>query len=361
MKTNIRKVVVLWAVLTGLILALLPDAHAQTLQPRLLWEKKLPFKGSVGMARISGDVLVLSQDARQIILYDQNGKEVFHWGPRVDRQPLGADISDDGSVIIYKTGFTESYLDRKKPTGDWDWDYRIHYATRKGKELWNKKIWGATVLSPDGKMVVNYTNGSEGQDINAYDSQGKLLWTFGTNYVDALSFSSDSQFLGFQGDGYYLMDKSGNVLWKKVEVFASNSSISDMAKYVYLNTGRGKNEIGKVYDKQGNLVFEGKTRVSGDGNRLLVVYQDKMSILSLPDKTLLGEYSGGGFLSHDGRFLSTRTSYPSGDFRVMDTLDRTFSDIPVSMVNVSRVLSTKDGRYLILVVDGNKILYYQLY
>jgi len=369
MKTNIRKAMVLWVALIGLILLLPFNSHAQTLQPRLLWEKKLPFTpDEIKMASISGDVLVWSQDARQIILYDKNGNKVFHWGPRVDRQPMGVDISDDGSVIIYETSFTESYIDQKKPAGDWDWDGRIHYSTRKGKELWNKKIWGSATLSPDGKMVVNHPSVVATGDLYVYDSQGKLLWTFETSHVDALSFSPDSQYLGFysssgiqsKSDGYYFMDKSGNVLWVKADVFSQRSTLSDMAKYVFINTKVGPNEVGKVYDKQGNLVFEGDVYLSGDGNRLFVRYPNKMVLMSLPDKSVIKEYpSWRGFMSHDGRFLVTRGVINRDNTLVIDTLQQVESEILTG--KHTNFMSTKDARYMAVVVDGNKILYYQLY
>ncbi len=360
MKTNIRKAVVLWAMLIGLILLVPFNAFAQTLQPRLLWEKKLPFKGGVSIAYVSGDVIACSRDARQIIAYDKNGNEFFHWGPRVDRQPMGCEISDDGNVLLYTTTFTESYLERKKIPGEWD--KRVHYATRKGKELWNKPVWGGIGLSPDGKMVVNYTDGNEGQDINVYDSQGKTLWTFGTNYVETLAFSPDSQYLGFQGDGYYLMDKAGNVLWRKTDIFVSSSSISDMAKYVYLDTGRGPEEAGKVYDKQGNLVFEGNARLSLDGSKLLIPYTDRTVILSLPDKTVIKEYPYHGFfVSHDGRFLFVNLGV-RGKSRIIDTSNGEYGDFDLLDKGVTTSSAmTKDGKYMVIVVDGNKILYYQLY
>jgi len=375
MKTNIRNVVVLWVVLIGLTMSLPLKAEAQTLQPRLLWEKTMKFKVySAKMASVSGDVLV--NVGGEIILLDKNGKEVFHWGPRVDRQPKGeVHISDDGSVMLFETAFTESYIGQKNLPGAWDWDNRIHYSTRKGKELWNKKIGGGGVeLSPDGKMVVNYAGGGEGKDLNVYDPQGKILWTFETDFVDGFSFSPDSQYFGFNSmskttsNGHYLTDKSGNVLWRKDILIVNSptaSDMADMAKYVTIEPWVGENQVGKVFkvfDKQGNLVFDGNARVSSDGNRLLIPYPDRTVILSLPDKAVIKEYpfAVDKFFSQDGRFLLTVPLAGRNSFRIYDTLEQVGSEISLpGTVSFYRI--TKDGKYMLIVVDGNKILYYQLY
>ncbi|MDD5688408.1 MAG: hypothetical protein PHE88_11330 [Elusimicrobia bacterium] len=149
-----------------------------TINPVLLWEKKLPFKiDDIKMAKGSGDIIFVSNS--QIILYDKNGYKRFQWGPRVDRAPSGVDISDNGSIIIYQTNWTEDYIWEKgidlQKSG---WDIKIHYATRKGKELWNKKMVGAGYLSPDGSMVAVGPSGGEGSNLTLLDSNGKQIWEY---------------------------------------------------------------------------------------------------------------------------------------------------------------------------------------
>lgn len=324
--------------------------------------KKLPFEigtGGIKMAAQSGDVILGSRDARQIIVFDKTGNKLFKWGPRIDRQPMGTDISDDGSVILYATSRTEKAALKSKDGG---WDTRIHYITRKGKELWNKQYSGAAYLSPDGKMVAIVPSAGEGADLIMLDSQGKILWKYTQREIIALKFSPDSNYILFSGnEGLHLLDKSGNLLWKKYGEAGADwgSSISEGATYIFDDV------YNKVYDKQGNVIFEGEADVSGDGKRLMVIHRNeankftKISILSLPDKTVIREYIGGGFLSHDGRFLIALST--SGNQLVIDTLNQTSSEIPIANASISEVASTKDGKYLLFVVGGRKLLFYQIY
>jgi hypothetical protein len=103
---------------------------------------------------------------------------------------------------------------------------------------------------------------------------------------------------------------------------------------------------------------EGEAIVSGDGKRLLVVYPDKVSIMTLLDKTVIREYPGGGFLSHDGRF-STALS-PSGNELVIDTVNQVSSEIPIKNISVRRLQNTRDAKYLIYAVEHKKLLFYQV-
>jgi hypothetical protein len=149
---------------------------AEALEPRLLWEKTIPFEiGIIKTAAQSGDVIISSRKARQIILYDKQGNKRFHWGPRIDRQPMGIDLSDDGSIIRFSTSRTEEFSLKSKTPG---WDSRIHYVTWKGKELWNREYLGAAYLSPDGKMVAIGTSAGEGENLTTLDSQGRVLWKY---------------------------------------------------------------------------------------------------------------------------------------------------------------------------------------
>jgi len=322
----------------------------EALEPRLLWKKAIPFEiGSIKMARQSGDVILSNRDARQIILYDRKGIKRFHWGPRIDRQPMGIDLSDDGSIIRFSTSRTEEFSLKSKTPG---WDSRIHYVTRKGKELWNRGYLGAAYLSPDGKMVAIGTSAGEGGNLTILDSEGRFLWKYISREADNIVFSPDSNYLLFSGEeGLHLLDKSGNLLWKKGDAFQA-VSVSEGATYV--TTGDKK-----VYDKHGNIIFKGDARISGDGKWLLVVYPDKISIMTLSDRTVKREYPGGGFLSHDGRFLTALS--PSGNQLIIDTVNQVSSEIPIKNISVSRVLNTKDGKYLLFAIGHKKLLFYQVY
>jgi hypothetical protein len=105
--------------------------------------------------------------------------------------------------------------------------------------------------------------------------------------------------------------------------------------------------------------MEGQALVSGEGKRLLIVHPDNVSIMSLPDRTLIREYPGGGFLSHDGRFLTALS--PSGNQLIIDTVNQISSEIPIKNISVSRVLSTRDGKYWLFAIEHKKLLLYQVY
>jgi WD40 repeat protein len=347
--------IILVALALAMFVSMLPiGVRAQTLQPRLLWEKTTPFEiGSIEMARQSGDVIISSRGARQIILYDKDGNKRFHWGPRIDRQPMGIDISDDGNTIVFTSLWTETYVEKKRiDINRLGWDNRVHYLTRKGKELWNKQIEGSAFLSPNGSLVaVVGEHGMGGVPLTVLDSKGNMLWKYPTQPVLNLRFSPDGNYILFYDGNLYLFHKSGNLLWKKTDVLEPQS-VSEGATYI---TTKDK----KVFDKQGNIFLEVKAIVSGDGKRLLVVHPDKVSIMSLPDKTLIREYRGGGFLSHDGRFLIALS--PSGNELIIDTVNQVSSEIPIKNISVSRLQSTRDGKYLIYAIEKKKLIFYQAY
>jgi hypothetical protein len=131
-------------------------------------------------------------------------------------------------------------------------------------------------------------------------------------------------------------------------------SVSEGATYI---TTRDK----KVYDKQGNVVFEGDAEASGDGKRLLVSYSDRMSMLSLPDKTVIKDYTfWGKFLSYEGRFLVTH-SFSQGQVGVFDTLSESWGGINIGNRNFLVRGNTNDGKYLVVGAGDNRLLYYQAY
>jgi len=360
MKSNFKKTVIAFFILIGVLVNWVTFAEA--LEPRLFWEKKLPFKiDDIRLAATSGDIILYSQEARQIILYDKSGNKRSHWGPRIDRQPMGINISDDGNIIVYTTSWAENYIEKKKiDISKLGWDKRVHYSTKKGKELWNKPVLGMSILSPDGKMVAIGKSAGEGGDLTILDSQGKVLWKYISREVDNIVFSPDSNYILFSGEeGLHLLDRFGNLLWKKNGA-SEVTSVSEGGMYITtsgsLSIPRRTNE--KVYDKQGNVVFEGKAWVSGDGRKLLVLYPDKIQILNLPEQTIINEYLGGGFLSNDGRFLMALS--PSGNQLIIDTLNQVSSEIPVPNVIITRVESTKDGKYLLFAVEARRLLFYQI-
>ena len=185
-------------IILALIISIIGWAlEAEALQPRLLWEKRLPFKADdIKMATKSGDIVVYSQVARQIILYDKSGVKRFHWGPRIDRQPMAVNISDDGNIITFVTTWTEDYVEKKKiDINKLGWDKRIHYVIRNGKELWNRRISGTTYLSPNGKMVAIGPSAGEGKDLTILDLQGRISWKYTSMNAQNITFSPDGDYI----------------------------------------------------------------------------------------------------------------------------------------------------------------------
>jgi len=356
MGNGVKRTILVVLALISFVSILPIAARTQTIAPRLLWEKTTPFEiGSIEMARQSGDVIISSRGARQIILYDKDGNKRFHWGPRIDRQPMGIDISYDGNIVAYTTIWTEEYTEKKRiDTNKLGWDARVHYSTKTGKELWNRQIQGSAFLSPDGSLVaVVGEYGIGGVPLTVLDSKGNVLWKYPSRPVLDLRFSPDGSYILFYDGDLHLFDKSGNLLWKKTDALEADS-VSEGATYI---TTRDK----KVYDKQGNVVFEGDAEASGDGKRLLVSYSDRMSMLSLPDKTVIKDYTfWGKFLSYEGRFLVTH-SFSQGQVGVFDTLLESWGRINIGNRNFLVHGNTKDGKYLVVGAGDNRLLYYQVY
>ena len=365
-----RKTIFLFFVFFALILSI--AAKAQALEPKLLWEKKLPFKiYDLKMAAESGDVILSSKDARQIILYDKNGNKRFHWGPRVDRAPFGIDISADGSKIIYNTSWTAEYMEAKKLSFAGPFDSRIHYSTRKGKELWNKKIEGGSYLSPDGTIIAVGPIGGEGKNLTLLDSTGKILWKYIYEIGGAsdVIFSPDSIDIGLCDEGVLrLLDRYGNLLFEKAQC-QGIISISEGGSYISTNPyyELERSHKGRVYDKTGNIFFEGVGFVSANGQRLVLSLDAKTVIYSLPDKTILKEYPIQGSetaVSADGRFIvvmGKRTDTASANnIFIIDMQENGIWETYV--IGSPKIFLTKDGKYLLIrIYQENKLVYYQLY
>lgn len=193
-----------------------------------------------------------------------------------------------------------------------------------------------------------------GVPLTALDSGGNILWKYDTELLGDLRFSPEGNYILFYDNiKLYLFDKSGNLLLKKTDTLEP-SSISEGAAYI---TTKGN----KVYDKQGNTILESKAIVSGDGKRLLVTCPDKIRILSLPDKTLIGEYpfNHAGFFSYDGRFIATSGLTNPNNLLIVDTLSKVSSEITI--VGESNERRTKDGKYPVVIVEDKKLLFYQVY
>jgi hypothetical protein len=355
----------------------------EALEPKLLWEKKFEYKHlSLGVAEISGDVIVSSKDAREVILYDKDGNEIAHWGPRIDRLPFGASISADGKYFAFHSMLTEEYANKKRISKYSD--DRIHLFDRKGKELWNEINGGYPIISQDGTYIVVVYDGM----FDIRDMNGKELFEYkekGSGGVTEMS--SDSLFFAITGYlpgahfGYKmtLFSKDGTKIWAK-NYHSQPTSITDGASFIattpYVDVMQPENSSkGFIYDKNGDVVLEGYAFLSGNGERAALIEENGTKILSLPDKAVLKEFpikAQSARFSHDGRYLvlyGEKTDAVSGsNIFVFDLLSaeewETKGEVKIynfgDFVGVAMRL-TKDGKYLITRSKDQKISYYQLY
>lgn len=345
-------IAVLILIISAPVFAMAPRVEA--LETKLLWEKELPFEPQgMAMAAESGDILLYSQKAREIVLYDKNGNEVFHWGPRIDRQPMGADISSDGSAILFQTSWTETYMQEREVKAEWG-EKVIHYANRKGKELWNKKFFaGFAQLSPDGSLVAvtGATPGEGPRGVIMLNAQGEEIWKYDGNIGVDVTFSPDSEYIAVDDFGdLSLISRTGELIWKKEEMFCEYCQLTEEAKYITAPI------IQRVYDKQGNILIEGEAELSDDGTKLLISDSGKTSIYSMPEKVLIKEYPFpyARFLSYDGNLLSTEGIKNPDNLLIVDLSSGESIEISTFVRGIAR-----DGRYWD--IDGQKILCYQLY
>lgn len=368
--------------LVNSVLLLVMVVKVQAFQPKLLWQKQFKYDiRDINMAEETGDMIV--SNTEEIILYDKNGNEVFHWGPRVDRDAGSVDITADGRYIVYTTGWKEKYKYEKKLK---EWDNRVHYATRKGKELWNKRWCGYVRISSDGSKLIMNCGAGEGNGFDVFDSKGNLLWRKWEDGWGAITaqFSPEGNYIAVVGDVgkplLLLQANNGKILWTTTEVEDSIASISKNAEIITTFPYYGgpshpeRTHNGRVYDRNGNVVLEGFGIVSEDGSRIVMFYKNKTSILALPSKDVIKElpirvpctpleytYRLASF-SYDGRILviiGKKANSPNNIF-VLDLT--TGKEWEFNTGAEPRIYLNKDGKYLLVVVrKERKILYYQLY
>lgn len=293
-------------------------ADVKAWPPVLVWEKELKFKiFDYSIASITGEVIVTSKEARRILLYDKKGDLRFEWGPRKDRQPFEVAIADDGSVFAFMTGWTEDYVFEKNIDTDKEnnpWNHKIHYYDKNGKELWSKEIMGNVGLSSDGKLIGAYaTAGAGGDGVILFDNLGNKLWEYDNAYSSdsSIQFSPENNYIlisdaGRNESSTFLYDKKKNVIWS-VQGSREANSVSENGEYIFLLPLQDE-EKGKLYNtKTKELILEDNGFTDDKGTKVVIIHSDKVSILNLPDKTSVMEYSLKnvvyGLFSSDGNYL----------------------------------------------------------
>lgn len=317
---------------------------------------------------------------KEVILYDKDGNERFHWGPRVDRGAGGGQISDDGSKFLFYTHYTAEYADRQR-VKRWSGDRTHLYDGVSKKELWSKAILDKyPFLFPDGSRMVAY---SDRFGFDLYDSAGNKIKDYRDNTwnISVITLAPDGSHFAVTNfeQPLTLFDKTGAKLWDG-KFYNDVASISDGAAYVTtyrytLIPGETPDpqsyHLGVVYDKEGNVVMRGMGIVSGDGTRLALCSADKVVVYGLPDKNVIKEIPVEVYLpkvsrfffaafSHDGRYLVVRTE---GFLNIYDLAENKSAEIPASdLGDFGKAVITKDGKYLLVNPDDStEVYYYRLY
>lgn len=354
--------------------------QAEALEPTLKWKKEFKYKvKDVDLATETGDVILSLENGGQIILFDKDGNETFHWGPRIDRVAGGVGISKDGRYFVFYSGYTEIYAEKKKVPG-WS-DDRIHFYSRQTKkELWNTKN-GAPYIFPDGLSLISATD-----RFSIFNVEGRKIFTNDQSLdIPSFEISPDSNYFALvRGDKQplSLFRRDGTKLWERGRHY-SVASISAGASYISTwpyslglsYTADPENtHKGTVYDRNGNKVLEGFGILSGDGSKIAMLSPDKASILSLPNKSTIKEIPisihdilGTGEInfavfSFNGRYLVLRNGL---SLQVIDLVEDARKEISLPGAGRFLVLFslTRDGRNL-LIRDWQtikSIYYYQLY
>lgn len=198
---------------------------AEALEPRLLWKKEFRYTvKNIDLAAGSGDVLVALKGkgngvGKEVILFDKDGNERFHWGPRMDRRAGAVTISKDGKYFAFDTGYTEDYANKKGVHVSSD--DRIHFYDRQTKkELWNIGVSDEDIpqIFPDGLSVMIY--GYESGMFEIYNQQGKVVFkqgqqTGGVKYFEISPDTSHFALVKEYSGLLILYKRDGTKLWEK--------------------------------------------------------------------------------------------------------------------------------------------------
>jgi len=371
MKSKYKLVFVI-GILIGVLLILLTISQlSSALEPRLLWKKEIAsFIWDVAFAEESGDVIFVHGEKNQITLLDKNGKIIWQWGPELEKVSLQVDISKNGNIFVYNTSKKIIHGSRI-----------IHYCNRNGKDIWTLVDRPEIpYLSPDGKyLFLSLGQGWKGKS-SFLDSNGKTLWKYAAYPIDGVLFSPDGNYLAAQ---HYLFDAFGNVCNKKI-FYGFFTSLSDNGEFIGV---RREEEKEGIYDKEGNLIFQGRNTISGDGKIVMRCNPNKIEVFRFPEKLKLKEYPIKRWepdlydyeyfskISYDGRYIAVFgeriDKESSSNLFVVDiNEDKIWEElIPEFSENDQvNILLTNNGQYLLVVhlkettqSRQSKFYYYQIY
>lgn len=341
----------------GLFLGILVS-NSFSLEPRLLW--KMEIRGvvkAVDFAEISGDIIFShgKEYPNTVTILNKEGHIIRQWGPHLERGTEFVSISDDGKYFTFDSyGKGECYG---------------HYFNRIKGELWKKDVFcNSFQISPDGRYILAQGNPESQKESYLLDFAGKILWgKKGGIYFNAL-FSPDSKFIAIPP---YIMDLSGKVYFDKAHGFISSISINGEYFGIWDSKKNG------IYDKFGNLVFEGENILSSNGkivvrhdNRKIEVYQfpEKIKIREFPLNFRDYRYAKMSFNGELVIIFGKRTDRSSRANFFLITIESSKlweqEIINVEANDVVKIFISNDGKYFGLVhikEDKSLIYFYQSY
>ncbi len=363
MKIKSKLVFFIWISLMLISISQLSSA----LEPKLLWKKEIPSElYGLSFARKSGDVIFIHEykgSRNQITILNKDGQTVWQWGPSLKQLIGNAEISEDGRVFAYDTS-----------------EDIIYYCQRDGKVLWKLTDTNNTpFLSPDGKYVILTPPWGWSGPGWFVDSQGKILRkSLKLGFSETPVFSPDGNYFA---EMPYIFDISGNS-WEIPSGYYN--SLSENGAFIGIE-GRGEKEDG-IYDRDGNLVFEGKNLISGNGKIVARFGKTKTEVFKFPEKLKHKEYpiergdinkghwAFGHFaysrISYDGRYIAVfgrRTDKESlENIFVIDIDESRFwgGVIPEVGKNLDvGLFLTDDGQYLLVgnVTNHTTFYFYKIY
>lgn len=365
MKSKSKLVYIIGSFIGILLIILIISQLSSALEPKLLWKKEIPSKiYQTSFARESGDVIFIHElkgVRNQITIFDRSGNTVWQFGPSFDETIVQVDISDEGNIFIYNTN---------KKT--------IHYCQRNGKEIWKLQESSVPHLSSDGKYLLLVAPPFWKGDGKFLDDKGKTLWQ-----SEKLTVSEE---LVFSPDGNYfatipnIFDIHGNT-WSIP--YGYYNSLTDNGEFVGIE---GTHKDG-IYDKDGTLVFDGKSVISGNGKSVATFSPRKTQVFKFPEKVKLREYpieredniekgywafghTAYSRISYDGRYIAIfgqRTDEESlENVFILDVNDNKFwgEIIPeIGKKGYVGLFLTNNGKYLLVIniASYTKLYLYQVY
>jgi hypothetical protein len=262
MKSRSKLVFVIGILIGVFLILLIISQISAAFEPKLLWKKEIPsFVWQIDFARYSGDV-IFAHEGNRITLLDKNGNTKWQWGPYLKKFAGCPSISGDGKYFVYCSG--------PKAEREFNENRYLHYCEGSGNLKWKKKEpLLIPLLSPDGKYIVMAVpSGWDGKD-EFLDSKGNILWEIEGASQYAM-FSPDSNYFAAPP---FIYDAYGNKYNEK-PIIGFYTSFSNNGEYIGVERiySDPSIEIGPeegIYDKKGNLVFQGKNTISGNGKTII--------------------------------------------------------------------------------------------